>query len=68
MNSILSEMDKERQYKLFTHVLDANIIPSGQDLMGKVCGGQLTVSCTFYAFGRVASESEEVVGDQHNVL
>jgi len=63
---------KKSQYKLYAHVVDAYVIPSGRNLLGKVSGGQLTIGCTSILSGKlygrrahfyeveVSSESREV--------
>lgn len=49
--------DKKNQYKHYAHVIDAYTTPSGQDPMGRVSGGQITVSCTSMLLGKLR-ESE----------
>lgn len=45
--------DEKSQYKHYAHVVDAFTIPSGQDPMGKVSGGQLTIGCTSMLLGEL---------------
>ena len=46
-------LDKQSQYKHYAHVVDAYVIPSGPDPMGKVYGGQITISCTSMLLGKL---------------
>ena len=49
-------LDSGIQSKLFAHVVDAYVIPSGLDPLGKVSGGQLTISCTSILSGILCKE------------
>lgn len=55
--------DKESQHKHYAHVVDAYVVPSGTDLMGKVSGGQLTISCTSMLLGKLS----ESLADRYEV-
>ena len=44
---------KQSQYRHYAHVVDAYVIPSGPDPMGKVSGGQITLSCTSMLLGKL---------------
>lgn len=46
-------LDPESQYTHYARVVDAYIIPSGRDPMGKVSRGQLTISCTSMLQGKL---------------
>lgn len=48
-----STADKKHQYRHYAHVVDAYTTQSGQDPMGKVSGGQITISCTSMLLGKL---------------